>query len=128
MKMRLLLPSLGHYLVSLPCLWHGVLVFENDWYASSFGLECLIEPALGIELMVHVAICGGRSIWWQLGHRSSNGPDDSVAASSVGARQVGGEALLKLAVNVDDVFVLIELIFAILGLRILLLAWSLCTS
>ena len=122
------MPSLAHYLIALTCLWHGVLVFENDWYASSFGLECLIEPTLSIELMVHIAICGSRGVWWQLGHRSCNGSDGSVAASSVDAWQVGGEALLKLAVNVDDVFVLIELIFAILGLRILLLTWSLCTS
>ncbi len=122
------MPGLAHYLIALTCLWHGVLVFENDWYASSFGLECLIEPTLGIELMVHVAICGSRGVWWHCGHRSCNGSDGSVATSSVGAWQVGGEALLKLAVNVDDVFVLIELIFAILGLRILLLSWSLCTS
>jgi len=122
------LSGLAHYLIALACLWHGVLVFENDRYASSFGLECLIEPALGIELVVHVAICGSRSIWWQCRHRSCNGSDRSVATSSVGAWQIGGEALLKLAVNVDDVFVLIELIFTILGLRILLLTWSLCTS
>jgi len=124
-----LLPSLGHYLIAVACLRHGVLIFENNWYASSFGLECLIEPTLSIELMVHIAICGSRGVWWQLGHRSCNGSDGSVATSSVGSSQVGSEALLKLAVNVDDIFVLIELIFAILGLHIWWLTWSLmCTS
>ena len=115
-------------MIALTCLRYGVLVFENDWYASSFGLECLIEPTLGIELNVQIAICGSCGVWWQRGHRSCNGSDGSVATSSVGAWQIGGEALLKLAVNVDDVFVLIELIFAILGLLILLLTWSLCTG
>ena len=124
-----MLPSLGHYLVAVACLRHGVLIFENNWYASSFGLECLIEPALGVELNVQIAIGGIRGVWWQRGHRSCNGSDGSVATSSVGSSQVGSEALLKLAVNVDDIFVLIELIFAILGLRILRLAWPLmCTS
>jgi len=76
---------LAHYLIALACLWYGVLVFENDRYASGFGLECLIEPTLGIELNVQIAICGSRGVWWQRGHRSSNGSDGSVATSSVGA-------------------------------------------
>ena len=78
-----MLPSLGHYLIVLAYLRHGVLIFENDWYASSFGLECLIEPTLGIELNVEIAIiCGICGVWWQRGHRSCNGSDGSVAASS----------------------------------------------
>jgi len=118
-------------LIARVTLRHGVLIFENDRYASSFGLECLIEPILVIELDVHVSIRAIRGVWWQSGHRACNGSDGSngsVATSSVGSSQVGSEALLKLAVNVDDIFVLIELIFAILGLLDLLLTWSLmCT-
>ena len=124
-----MLPGLAHYLIALTYLRHGVFIFENDWYASSFGLERLIEPTLGIELNVQIAICGICGVWWQRGHRSCNGSNGSVATSSVGSGQVGREALLKLAVNVDDIFVLIELILAILGLRILLRTWSLmCTG
>ncbi len=124
-----MLPSLGHYLIAVACLRHGVLIFENNWYASSFGLECLIEPTLGIELDVQIAVCSICGVWWERRHRSCNGSDGAVATSSVGSGQVGSKAFLKLAVNVDDIFVLIELIFAILGLRILLLTWSLmCTS
>lgn len=125
MEMRLLLSSLGHYLIAWTCLRHGVLIFENDRYPSSFGLECLIEPTLGIELSGHIGICGIRGVWWQSRHRSCNGSDGSVATSSVGTCHACGETLLKLAVNVDDIFVLIELIFAILYLLIRRLTWSL---
>jgi hypothetical protein len=62
MKVRLLLSSLAHYGIALACLRHRVLVFENDRYACSLGLECLIEPALGIELMIQVAARGGGSV------------------------------------------------------------------
>ena len=120
-----MLPSLAHYLIALAYLRHGVLILENNWYASSFCLESLIEPTLGIELNVQIAIRGIRGVWWKRGHRPCNGSNGSVATPSVGGGQVGSEALLKLAVNVDDIFVLVELILAVLGLRILLWTWSL---
>ena len=116
-EVLLLRTGLAHRRISWACIRHAVLILEDDRYASSLGLECLIQSILGIKLNV------------QIGIRGANSSDGSVATSSVGTWQVGGEALLKLAVNVDNVFVLIELIFAILGLHIWRLTWSLmCTS
>jgi hypothetical protein len=63
MEMLLLLSSLGHYLI-WSCLSHGVFIFEDDWYASSFSLECLIQPTLGIKLNIQIAICGIGGVWW----------------------------------------------------------------
>ena len=115
-EVLLLRTGLAHRRISWACIRHAVLILEDDRYASSLGLECLIQSILGIKLNVQIAICG------------ANSSDGSVATSSVGSGQVGSEALLELAVNVDDIFVLIELVFALLGRQILLLARTLMCS
>ena len=103
---------MAHRRISLACIRYAVLILEDNRYASSLGLECLIQPILGIELDVQIAIRarGVGGVWRQRRYRSCNSSDGSVATSSVGSGQVGGEALLELAVNVDDIFVLIELV------------------
>lgn len=95
---------------------HAVLILEDDRYASSLGLECLIQSILGIKLNVQIGIGGTSS------------SDGSVRTCRVGDGQVGSETLLELAVNVDDIFVLIELVFALLGRHYLLLARTLRCS
>ena len=115
-EVLLLRTGLAHRRISWACIRHAVLILEDDRYASSLGLECLIQSILGIKLNV------------QIGIRGANSSDGSVATSSVGSGQVGSEALLELAVNVDDIFVLIELVFALLGRQILLLARTLMCS
>jgi hypothetical protein len=86
MEMWLLLTSLAHNWIALNCLRDRVLVFENDRYTTSLGLECLIEPALCIELMVQISTRSGSScVRRQCRHRSSNSSYGSVSTSCVGA-------------------------------------------
>jgi len=119
-EVLLLRTGLAHRRISWACIRHAVLILEDDRYASSLGLECLIQSILGIKLNVQIAI------------RGANSSDGSVGTAWVGSGQVGSEALLELAVNVDDIFVLIELVLAFLGRYcgcwILLLARTLMCS
>ena len=80
---------MAHRRISWACIRQAVLILEDDRYASSLGLECLIQPILGIELDVQIAIRarGVGGVWrsGQRRYRSCNSSDGSVATSSVGS-------------------------------------------
>ena len=51
-EVLLLRTGLAHRRISWACIRHAVLILEDDRYASSLGLECLIQSILGIKLNV----------------------------------------------------------------------------
>lgn len=121
MKMCLLLSCLTHQWVSwLRCLRDRIFIFENYRYSSCFGFECLVQPTLCIELMIHISIDWVDSIGWGIWHWSSDDSYSSITTRRIGYREVCSKTFLQLAVYIDNVFILIELIFAILCLLTLL--------
>lgn len=125
MKMCLLLSGLAHQRVSLIGLRNRVFILENDWDASSFGFESLVQSTLGIKLMIHITISWSNSVWRSIRHRSRYSPYSSVTTRSICSWKVSSESLLKLAVNIDNIFILVKLVFSILSLWILVSIWVL---
>ena len=69
--------------------------------------------------MVHISIGWCYCIRRGIGHRSSYSSNGSISTRRIRSWQIGSKTLLKLAVDVDDIFILVELIFTILGLWVL---------